>query len=44
MNFEFRNTTLISQIYNFQQFPMNRGRRGCDSMIVGFTTTYVIST
>jgi len=21
-----------------------RGRRGCDSMVVGFTTTYAIST
>jgi hypothetical protein len=30
--------------YIYTKIPKNRGRRGCGRMVVGFTTTYAIST
>jgi len=29
--------------YNISIYSLSRGRHGCDRMVVGFTTTYAIS-
>ena len=40
----FPKTDLLIPLRNKKRFPINdRGRRGRDSMVVGFTTTYEIS-
>ena len=34
---------LYANMQSFQEFSFNGSRHGCDSMVVGFTTTYAIS-